>query len=77
MQQSPIEMAQYMAGHADPRTTKLYDSRHQKVTRGGVERIRYEKKVQTPGARNANREEALPTPDWMALYGIHWQARLG
>jgi integrase/recombinase XerD len=22
-----IEMAQYMAGHADPRTTKLYDRR--------------------------------------------------
>jgi hypothetical protein len=25
-----IEMAQYMAGHADPRTTKLYDGRQQK-----------------------------------------------
>jgi hypothetical protein len=34
-----IEMAQYMAGHADPRTTKLYDGRQQKVTRE-VERIR-------------------------------------
>ena len=43
-----IEMAQYMAGHADPRTTKLYDRRQQKVTRGEVERIRYERKAQTP-----------------------------
>ena len=43
-----IEMAQYMAGHADPRTTKLYDRRRQQVTRGEVERIRYEKK-QVPG----------------------------
>ena len=34
-----IEMAQYMAGHADPRTTKLYDRRRQQVTRGEVERI--------------------------------------
>lgn len=45
-----IEMAQYMAGHADPRTTKLYDRRRQQVTRGEVERIRYEKKQQTPTA---------------------------
>ncbi len=44
-----IEMAQYMAGHADPRTTKLYDRRRQQVTRGEVERIRYERKQQTPG----------------------------
>jgi site-specific recombinase XerD len=43
-----IEMAQYMVGHADPRTTKLYDRRRQQVTRGEVERIRYEKKQQTP-----------------------------
>ena len=44
-----IEMAQYMAGHADPRTTKLYDRRRQQVTRGEVERIRYEKKRTVPG----------------------------
>jgi hypothetical protein len=31
-------MAQYMAGHADPRTTKLYDRRRQQVTRGEMER---------------------------------------
>jgi integrase/recombinase XerD len=43
-----IEMVQYMAGHADPRTTKLYDRRRQQLTRGEVERIRYEKQ-QTPG----------------------------
>lgn len=43
-------MAQYMAGHADPRTTKLYDRRRQQVTRGEVERIRYERRQQTPGS---------------------------
>jgi site-specific recombinase XerD len=43
-----VEMAQFMAGHADPRTTKLYDRRRQKVTRGEVERIRYEKKQTVP-----------------------------
>ncbi len=37
-------MAQYMAGHADPRTTKFYDRRRQQVTGGEVERIRYERK---------------------------------
>jgi hypothetical protein len=37
-----------MAGHADPRTTKLYDRRRQQVTRGEVERIRYEKKQPVP-----------------------------
>jgi integrase/recombinase XerD len=42
-------MAQYMAGHADPRTTKLYDRRRQQVTRGEVERIRYERKAEMPG----------------------------
>lgn len=45
-----IEMAQYMAGHADPRTTQLYDRRRQQVTRGEVERIRYEKKQAIPGS---------------------------
>lgn len=43
-----IEMAQYMAGHADPRTTKLYDRRRQVVSRGEVERIRYEKTQAVP-----------------------------
>ena len=40
-----LEMAQYMAGHADPRTTKLYDRRRQMVTQQEVERIRYEKRT--------------------------------
>ncbi len=40
-----LEMARYMAGHADPRTTKLYDRRKQLVTRSEVERIRYEWKA--------------------------------
>lgn len=31
--------AQRMAGHADPRTTRLYDRRQQEITRGEVERI--------------------------------------
>jgi integrase/recombinase XerD len=43
-----VEMAQYMAGHADPRTTKLYDRRRQQATRGEVERIRYERKQTVP-----------------------------
>lgn len=30
---------QYLAGHADPRTTRLYDRRQQQVTRNLVERI--------------------------------------
>jgi site-specific recombinase XerD len=36
-----LETAQYLAGHADSRTTKLYDRRAQRVTREDVERIRY------------------------------------
>jgi integrase/recombinase XerD len=35
---SPEEV-QYLAGHADPRTTRLYDRRRRKVTRNIVERI--------------------------------------
>lgn len=36
-----LEYAQYMAGHADVRTTKLYDRRNQKITKDEVERIHY------------------------------------
>ena len=36
-----LEMAQYIAGHADSRTTKLYDRRGQKATQEDIERIRY------------------------------------
>ncbi|HYH65616.1 MAG TPA: tyrosine-type recombinase/integrase [Urbifossiella sp.] len=35
----PLGDVQYMAGHADPRTTRLYDRRPKKVTRNLVERI--------------------------------------
>ncbi len=36
-----LEHAQFMAGHASPRTTKLYDRRTQKVTLDEVERINF------------------------------------
>jgi integrase/recombinase XerD len=35
----PLEVVQYLAGHAEPRTTGLYDRRQKKVTRNIVERI--------------------------------------
>ena len=35
----PLEDVQNLAGHADPRTTRLYDRRHRQVTRNIVERI--------------------------------------
>ncbi len=35
----PLAEVQYSAGHADPRTTRLYDRRKQRVTRNIVERI--------------------------------------
>jgi len=35
----PLEDVQLLAGHADPRTTRLYDRRHKQVTRNIVERI--------------------------------------
>lgn len=38
-QNVPLEDVQYLAGHADPRTTRLYDRRRRKVTRNIVERI--------------------------------------
>lgn len=38
-----LETAQWMAGHGDPRTTKLYDRRRRLASRGEVERIRYER----------------------------------
>ena len=34
-----LEEFQYLAGHADPCTTRLYDRRRRKVTRNIVERI--------------------------------------
>lgn len=35
----PLEDVQYLAGHSDPRTTRLYDRRQRRVTRNIVERI--------------------------------------
>jgi site-specific recombinase XerD len=35
----PLEDVQYLAAHADPRTTRLYDPRQKQVTRNFVERI--------------------------------------
>jgi integrase/recombinase XerD len=35
----PLEDVQYLAGHAEPRTTGLYDRRKKQVTRSIVERI--------------------------------------
>jgi site-specific recombinase XerD len=35
----PLEDVQYLAGHADPRTTRLYDRRKKQATRNIVERI--------------------------------------
>jgi integrase/recombinase XerD len=35
----PLEDVQYLVGHAEPRTTGLYDRRNKKVTRNIVERI--------------------------------------
>jgi site-specific recombinase XerD len=38
-QQVPLEDVQYLAGHSDPRTTRLYDRRQQQVMRNTVDRI--------------------------------------
>ncbi len=38
-QDLPLENVQHLAGHADPRTTRLYDRRRRKITRNIVERI--------------------------------------
>jgi integrase/recombinase XerD len=38
-QDVPLEQVQQLLGHADPRTTRLYDRRGSKVTRNVVERI--------------------------------------
>jgi site-specific recombinase XerD len=38
-QEVSLEDVQQLAGHADPRTTRLYDRRGRKVTRNLVERI--------------------------------------
>lgn len=38
-QDVPLDQVQYLLGHADPRTTRLYDRRGRKVSRNVVERI--------------------------------------
>ena len=38
-QNQSLEAVQHLAGHADPRTTRLYDRRGRKITRNLVERI--------------------------------------
>jgi integrase/recombinase XerD len=35
----PLEDVQNLAGHADPRTTRLYDRRKKQVTRSIVDKI--------------------------------------
>ena len=35
----PLEDVQQLVGHADPRTTRLYDRRQRRITRNIVERI--------------------------------------
>jgi len=35
----PLEDVQYLLGHADPRTTRLYDRRQKQVTRNTMERM--------------------------------------
>jgi integrase len=37
-----LELAQEMANHSSPRTTKLYDRRRDKITQDAIERIRIE-----------------------------------
>lgn len=38
-QNVPLEEVQYLAGHASPTTTRIYDRRRRRVTRNIVERI--------------------------------------
>jgi hypothetical protein len=51
-----LELAQEMANHASPRTTKLYDRRGDKITQDAGERIRIEQpltaRVTSPVAFN-------------------------
>ena len=42
LNEGTLELAQEMANHASPRTTKLYDRRGDKITQDAVERIRIE-----------------------------------
>lgn len=37
-----LEQAQDIAGHADPRTTRLYDRRNDRIGRAEIERVQYQ-----------------------------------
>ena len=39
LQGAPLEDVQFLAGHSDPRVTRLYDRRHKQVTRKIVDKI--------------------------------------
>jgi integrase len=38
----PIETVQHLMNHADPRTTKVYDRRQDKIDQGDIERMRFD-----------------------------------
>ncbi|WP_199060270.1 tyrosine-type recombinase/integrase [Brevundimonas sp. ASV9] len=42
LNESSLEMAQKMANHSSPRTTKLYDRRNDRIIQDAIERIRIE-----------------------------------
>lgn len=42
LNEGTLELAQEMANHSSPRTTKLYDRRSDKITQEAIERIRIE-----------------------------------
>jgi site-specific recombinase XerD len=52
----PLADVQYLAGHADPRTTRLYDRRQRRVTRNIVERI----SVEMPQGQHRTGEQVPP-----------------
>ncbi len=49
----PLEEVQHLAGHSDPRTTRLYDRRQKRVARNIVERISIRLEEPFPEARPA------------------------
>jgi site-specific recombinase XerD len=42
LNEGTLELAQEMANHSSPRTTKLYDRRSDRITQEAIERIRIE-----------------------------------
>ncbi len=54
-QDVPLEDVQHLAGHADPRTTRIYDRRRRKVTRNLVERISIRLVDESPIGRGPRR----------------------